>query len=226
MGAQRSSIRVYSMVAAGALEMDVVDGHVKLMRLVRDDGDDEWLAASTSLGLPGVIVRMKFNIYPDSKVYAHQKTLEEKDVLDGDIYDMIAPYVTANLWWWPCKRRFHHRYYDVVPTNASAREGFQNTFSVTDLEETAARTLLDSGRYLATSNVLDFPSFRPKVGDHTRFNEPFYHNLAMVLVDEFPCRPHWTKNTSEVFAHAVKNIDPRRKPANLPLIQKLGFFVR
>jgi hypothetical protein len=24
--------------------------------------------------------------------------LDEKDVLDGDIYGMIAPYATANLW--------------------------------------------------------------------------------------------------------------------------------
>ncbi|CCF34477.1 FAD/FMN-containing dehydrogenase [Colletotrichum higginsianum] len=56
--------------------------------------------------------------------------------------------------------------------------------------------------------MLDFPSFRPTVGDHTRFNEPFYHNLARVLVDELPCCPHWTKNTREVFTPAAKKIDP------------------
>ena len=32
--------------------------------------------------------------------------------------------------------------------------------------------------------------------------------LAKVLVEEFPCRPHWTKNTRDVFKMAVKNIDP------------------
>ena len=32
--------------------------------------------------------------------------------------------------------------------------------------------------------------------------------LAKTLVDEFPCRPHWTKNTREVFGNATKNIDP------------------
>lgn len=34
------------------------------------------------------------------------------------------------------------------------------------------------------------------------------HNLATTLIDEFPCRPHWTKNTRDVFKQAVKNIDP------------------
>ncbi|KAK1585349.1 uncharacterized protein LY79DRAFT_704836 [Colletotrichum navitas] len=45
-----------------------------ILSLIRDDGDDEWLAASTSPGLLGVIVRIKFRIYPDFKVYAQQKT--------------------------------------------------------------------------------------------------------------------------------------------------------
>ena len=97
MGAHRSSIREDSMVAAGVLEMDIVDGNGKLRHLERDDSD-EWLAASTSLGLLGVIVRMKFKIYPDFKVYADQKTLDESEVLNGDIYGMIAPYATANFW--------------------------------------------------------------------------------------------------------------------------------
>ena len=33
-------------------------------------------------------------------------------------------------------------------------------------------------------------------------------NLANTLIDEFPCRPHWTKNTRDVFTRAVKNLDP------------------
>ncbi|GJC97491.1 FAD/FMN-containing dehydrogenase [Colletotrichum higginsianum IMI 349063] len=52
---------------------DLAAGTRELRRLVRDDGDDEWLSASTSLGLLSVIVRMKFKIYPDSKVYVDQK---------------------------------------------------------------------------------------------------------------------------------------------------------
>ena len=27
-----------------------------------------------------------------------EDSLEEKDVLDGDIYGMISPYMTANFW--------------------------------------------------------------------------------------------------------------------------------
>ncbi|KAL2183219.1 FAD-binding domain-containing protein [Thermothelomyces heterothallicus CBS 203.75] len=335
MGAHRSSIREDSMVAAGVLAMDIVDGAGEVRRVVRDESDDEWLAASTSLGLLGIIVRIQLKVYPDTKVYAKQETLDEKDVLDGDVYGLIAPYATANLWWWPYKRKFHQRYYDTVPANSTPQEGFQNTFSVTELEAVTARTMLDSGKYLPTSNMLaeeiffglwskpnfrekktneaidewpvygwnydvligglypdqkpeweyglagytlelafpvtmanqmlkrvrqlfddelkkgivmtstyrsginikfgkayydllgqvtyntsdgadwskgaimfDFPSYRPTIGDHKRFNEPFYHKLANTLIDEFPCRPHWTKNTREVFARSVKNLDP------------------
>ncbi len=34
------------------------------------------------------------------------------------------------------------------------------------------------------------------------------HNLASTLIAEFPCRPHWTKNSREVLSQAVKNLDP------------------
>lgn len=34
------------------------------------------------------------------------------------------------------------------------------------------------------------------------------HNLATTLINEFTCRPHWTKNTRDVFEQSVKNIDP------------------
>ncbi|KAK2814095.1 hypothetical protein FQN50_000499 [Emmonsiellopsis sp. PD_5] len=335
MGAHRSSLKEDSMVASGVLALDIIDGNGELRHLERDNDDDEWLAASTSLGLLGVIVRMKFKIYPDFKVYADQKTLDEDEVLNGDIYGMISPYATANYWWWPYKKKFHYRTYDVIPTDQSPQEGFQNTFSVTQAEALAIKGIWDSGVALATSNMLaeeilfgqwsapnfrekttnedikewpvygwnydvligglypdqkpvwdhglrghtlelafpitqanamlkrvrelfdaetkkglimtstyrsginikfgrayfdllgqvtydtadgadwskgaimfDFPSYRPSFGDGKRFNEPFYHNLAKVLIEEFPCRPHWTKNTREVFELAVKNIDP------------------
>jgi L-gulonolactone oxidase len=74
MGAHRSSLREDSMVAAGALELHIIDGKGNLEIIKRDESDDEWLAASTSLGLLGVIARIKFKIYPDFKVYADQKT--------------------------------------------------------------------------------------------------------------------------------------------------------
>ncbi|TGJ81158.1 hypothetical protein E0Z10_g7616 [Xylaria hypoxylon] len=338
MGGHRSSIREDSMVAAGVLSMDIVDGNGNLVTIERDNNNDDWLAASTSLGLLGVIARMKFKIYPDFKVYAQQKmyqSLSEEEVLDGDIYGLIAPYATANLWWWPYLRKFHWRYYDEIPSTLSDQEGFQNTFSITDLAAGVAKTTLESGKFLPSSNWLfettafalwsapnfkekktwkdittwpvygwnydvligglypdqkpewdlglhgytlelafpvvmanqvlkcvreafdaesragrimastyrtginikfgkayfdflgqvtydtfdkadwskgvimfDFPSFHPTVGDGKRFNEQFYINLATTLIDEFPARPHWTKNTREVFGNATKNIDP------------------
>lgn len=74
MGAHRSSIREDSMVAAGALELHIIDGSGNLTIIKRDENDDDWLAASTSLGLLGIIAKIKFKIYPDFKVYAQQKT--------------------------------------------------------------------------------------------------------------------------------------------------------
>jgi len=74
MGAHRSSLREESMVAAGVLSMDIVNGNGDLVTVKRDETNDDWLAASTSLGLLGVIARMKFKIYPDFKVYAQQVT--------------------------------------------------------------------------------------------------------------------------------------------------------
>ncbi|KAI0479455.1 FAD-binding domain-containing protein [Xylariaceae sp. FL0804] len=335
MGGHRSSIREDSMVAAGVMSLDIINGSGELVTVERNETDDDWLAASTSLGMLGVIARMKFKIYPDFKVYAKQEILEEDDVLNGDIYGMIEPYATANFWWWPYLRKFHWRYYDEVPTELSDQEGFQNTFSLSAAEATVALTTLESGKYLSSANqffettafalwsapnfkekttwgpiltwpvygwnydvligglypdqkpewewglhgdtlelafpvtmanamlrrvrelfdaeaakgivmtstyrsginikfgkpyydllgqvtyntsdgadwtqgaiMFDFPSFKPSVGDGLRFNEPFYINLATTLVTEFPARPHWTKNTREVFGNATQNLDP------------------
>ena len=74
MGAHRSSLREASMVAAGVLEIDIIDGSGNIQKIPRDETSDTWLAASTSLGLLGPIARMKFKIYDDFKVYAQQTT--------------------------------------------------------------------------------------------------------------------------------------------------------
>lgn len=112
-----------------------------------------------------------------------QDSFDEKEVLEGDIYGMIAPYATANLWWWPYKRKFHQRYYDVVPANFTEQQGFQNTFSVTDLEAFAAKNLLNSGKYLPTSNMLmeeiffgqwEKPNFREKTTNKAIDKWPVY----------------------------------------------------
>lgn len=77
MGAHRSSIREDSMVAAGVLSVDIINGNGDIVTVERDESNDDWLAASTSLGLLGVIARMKFKIYPDFKVFAKQDTVRD-----------------------------------------------------------------------------------------------------------------------------------------------------
>ncbi|KAJ7061642.1 hypothetical protein C8F01DRAFT_1137995 [Mycena amicta] len=333
MGAHRSSLREDSQVSAAALELDIINGKGELVHLVKD-GSDEWLAATTSLGLLGIIARIKLSILPDYKVWANQTTLDEADVLNGDLYKIISPYVTANFWWWPSVKKFHLRTYGVLPVNASGN-AFQSTFSVTPLEGALAISLLNAGQNSSTANffsadtfyalwaapnfhetvfnfpliswpvvghaydvligglypnelpewdyglhgktlelavpvdqgpallsrvrelldasaaagmavtstyrsginikfgkpfdsflgqtterignrtadwskgamMFDFPSFVPTTGDHHRFNEQWYLDLAKILVDEFPVRPHWTKNTRAIFGNAVKNLD-------------------
>jgi FAD/FMN-containing dehydrogenase len=72
MGAHRSSLKEDSMVSAGALELHIIDGNGAIKVITRDKDSEDWLAASTSLGLLGIIARIKFKIYPDFKVYAKQ----------------------------------------------------------------------------------------------------------------------------------------------------------
>jgi L-gulonolactone oxidase len=88
--------------------------------------------------------------------------------------------------------------------------------------------------------MLDFPSYKPSIGDGLRYNEPFCkltescirnprltndtdHKLAETLIDEFACRPHWTKNTREVFERSAKNLDPDVRYLLLCRQKKLTF---
>lgn len=70
-----------------------------------------------------------------------------------------------------------------MPANSTPQEGFQNTFSVTELEAIAARTMLDSGKYLPTSNMLaeeiffglwEKPNFREKTTNEEIKEWPVY----------------------------------------------------
>jgi FAD/FMN-containing dehydrogenase len=74
MGAHRTSLREDAAVVGGVLAMDIVDGNGDIRHIERDEANDDWLAASTSLGLLGIIARMKMKIFPEIKVYAMQKT--------------------------------------------------------------------------------------------------------------------------------------------------------
>ena len=97
-------------------------------RVCSPQSSDTWLAAITSLGFLGIIVHTKVEILADFKVYANQETVDEKDVLNGDIYAEISPYVTANYWvgcscrrslyssakWWPGKRHSSYNRFVIV----------------------------------------------------------------------------------------------------------------
>jgi FAD/FMN-containing dehydrogenase len=114
MGAHRSSLREESQVSASALEMDIINGNGDLVHLTKDSSDT-WLAATTSLGLLGIIARVKISVLADYKVWANQTTLDEDEVLNGDIFGQISPYVTANYWVRWASLRF---------ANASLRDSF------------------------------------------------------------------------------------------------------
>jgi L-gulonolactone oxidase len=78
-----------------------------LVHLEKDQSNDTWLAATTSLGLLGVLVRIKMEVVADFKVFANQEILSEDEVLNGDIHAQISPYVTANYWVSPRYLTFH-----------------------------------------------------------------------------------------------------------------------
>lgn len=74
MGAHRSSLGAPAVVVGGVQEMDIVDGTGNIRTVVKDETSDEWLAASTSLGLLGIIVRIKMTVYAETVLWADQKT--------------------------------------------------------------------------------------------------------------------------------------------------------
>lgn len=75
MGAHRTSLREDAVVVGGVLALDIIDGNGDIRYIERDESNEDWLAASTSLGLLGIIARIKMQIFPETKVYAMQTTL-------------------------------------------------------------------------------------------------------------------------------------------------------
>ncbi|KAF9255073.1 FAD/FMN-containing dehydrogenase [Marasmius fiardii PR-910] len=334
MGAHRSSLREDSQVSAAALAMDIVNGKGELIHLERDPTNETWNAATTSLGLLGIIVRVKFAVLSDYKVYANQTIVDEDDVLNGDLYAAISPYVTANYWWWPGQKKFHLRTYNPVDIDTRG-SAFQSTFSISSIEASLAQSMFNTGQNFSAQNFItegiffglwsapnfhdepsdlplfswpvygyaydvligglypntktewdyglhgktlelavpltqanallkrvrelfdeaakdgkpvtttyrsginikfgkpfdsllgqtterqgtvkgdwskgammfDFPTPLPSTGGGRRYNEEWYDKLATTLINEFPVRPHWTKNTRSVFQQSKKNID-------------------
>ncbi|KAF9034375.1 hypothetical protein BJ165DRAFT_1356392, partial [Panaeolus papilionaceus] len=153
MGAHRSSLGEDSQVSTSALAFDIINGKGDIVHLDRDQTSDTWLAATTSLGLLGIVARIKMEILADFKVIARQVTLSEKEVFEADIHKEISPYVTANYWWWPGLKKLHKRTYEIVP-NWRLGNAFQSTFSVTETEANIAKFMLESGQNSSTQNFI------------------------------------------------------------------------
>lgn len=99
-------------------------------------------------------------------------------------------------------KKFHWRYYDKVPLTLSSQEGFQNTFSITDAEAVIAKSTLESGKYLATSNMFfettaftlwSAPNFREKTTQEAITEWPVYGwNYDVLIGGLYPDqKPEW-----------------------------------
>lgn len=102
-------------------------------------------------------------------------------------------------------KKFHYRFYDVVPNNKSDQQGFQSTFSISAVEAVAGRTLLDSGKVLGASNRLaesiffdiwSAPNFRDKVTNKAISSWPIYGwNYDVLIGGLYPDQqPEWNYN--------------------------------
>ncbi|KAJ6556979.1 hypothetical protein DFH09DRAFT_1037608 [Mycena vulgaris] len=202
MGAHRSSLREDSQVSAAAVAMDIINGKGELVHLEKDQSNDTWLAATTSLGLLGIIARVQIAVFVDYKVYANQTTLDEEEVLAGDMYTQISPFVTAN--YWASLRKFHLRTYGVVP-NSQVGDAFQSTFSMTSLEGKTALALLNSGQNHSEPNFITedifyaiwtAPNFREQSLNLPLLSWPVYGSAYDVLIGGlYPNElPEWDYN--------------------------------
>lgn len=89
MGAHRTSLREDAVVVGGVLALDIIDGNGDVQHIERDESNDDWLAASTSLGLLGIIARIKMQIFPETKVYAMQTTLVTSPILHNNRCSLV-----------------------------------------------------------------------------------------------------------------------------------------
>ncbi|KAL2144487.1 hypothetical protein VTI28DRAFT_8992 [Corynascus sepedonium] len=142
-------------------------------------------------------------LYPDQK--------PEWDYgLAGYTLELAFPVTMANKMLKRVRQLFDDELKKGIVMTSTYRSGINIKFGKAyyDLLGQVTYNTSDGADWTKGAIMFDFPSYRPTIGDHKRFNEPFYHKVANTLIDEFPCRPHWTKNTRDVFARAVKNLDP------------------
>jgi hypothetical protein len=156
-------------------------------------------------------------LYPDQKpVWEHG--------LNGDTMELAFPVTQANAVLKRARELFDAELKKGIVMTSTYRSGINIKFgrAYFDLLGQVTYNTSDGADWSKGAIMFDFPSYKPSVGDRTRFNEPFCKcsshlvlkyltisdgALAEALVKEFPCRPHWTKNTREVFELAKANLD-------------------
>lgn len=73
MGAHRTSLSEDATVSAAALALDIIVANGTIIRVEKDEESEDWLAASVSLGLLGVIARVQLRVLPEFKIQANQQ---------------------------------------------------------------------------------------------------------------------------------------------------------
>lgn len=129
--------------------------------------------------------------------------------LRGLTLELAFPVTQANAVLKRVRKAFDDSAAAGKPMTSTYRSGINIKFGKAyfDLLGQVTTNTSDGADWSKGAIMFDFPSFQPTVGDKLRYNEPFYHDLAQALIKEFPCRPHWTKNTREVFTLAKEKID-------------------
>ncbi|KAI5867667.1 FAD-binding domain-containing protein [Durotheca rogersii] len=141
--------------------------------------------------------------YPDQKP-------EWEYGMHGATLELAFPVVLANKMLKRVRQAFDEEAAEGIIMTSTYRSGINIKFgrAYYDFLGQVTYNTSDGADWSKGAIMFDFPSFKPTIGDGKRFNEDFYRRLAKTLIDEFPARPHWTKNTRAVFANATKNIDP------------------
>ncbi|KIJ26677.1 hypothetical protein M422DRAFT_191925, partial [Sphaerobolus stellatus SS14] len=142
-------------------------------------------------------------------LYPNQLPEWEYD-LHGKTLELAVPVTQANALLKRIRELFDEAKAAGKPVTSTYRSGINIKFGKpfdSFLGQTTERIGEVKADWSKGAIMFDFPSFLPTKGDHHRYNEEFYEKLAHVIIDEFPARPHWTKNTRQVFTRALKNLD-------------------
>lgn len=127
--------------------------------------------------------------------------------MHGETLELAFPVTMGNTVLKRVRKAFDDEAKKLIVMTSTYRTGINIKFGkpYNDLLGQVHTDTEDGADWSKGSLMFDFPSFKPNWGDGKRYNEQFYISLARTLITEFPCRPHWTKNTREVFNLTMEN---------------------